>query len=115
MFLGIAHRAARSLCRETISTNPGKNWLQAELERRTFWAAWVANLVNSDHYINGTSADTFVLHLPLPVSHEAFTQSRPEPVSTLADTLDMSKAAGDKPLSWSNNGLAEMLRLVLHW
>ena len=111
MAIGIAWRAIRIRMLDP-DREEGLDWFDKEIQRRCFWAAFTTNCVNADHYIIGTSNDTLILRIPLPISEASFSHMIQEPQTTLMDFNGTKRPAsrGGEPNMWS-----EVLKLILHW
>lgn len=110
MFSGIAYRAVRTILFDPTSgvnhTNVPR-WQDVETIRRCFWAGWVTNVVNSDHYVVGSSSDIRALNLPLPISDHAYYNGIDEPATTLASPPSSHES--------TPNAVAETLRVLQLW
>ncbi|QKX63129.1 uncharacterized protein TRUGW13939_10297 [Talaromyces rugulosus] len=115
MFSGIGYRAVRSIVIESKEMLcPGifqPNGIEAEKMRRLFWASWITNVINSDHYTPGSAADTLVLTLPLPVSENAFLWSTEEPLATISQSSSKSQPTRNREPSI----MAEIMKILMIW
>jgi hypothetical protein len=85
-----------------------------ECLRRLFWASWTTNVINSDHYIPGSAADTLVLTLPLPISEIAFLDQKEEPFATISQSSTKAQPASDR-LSQEPSVFAEVMKCLMIW
>ena len=129
MFSGIAYRAlctivasssyGSMICSCTAAGRAGAEMtrpeLYAEIIRRCFWAAWIGNTLNADHYIVGASADSRMMNMPLPISEEAFEQGLLEPSRSLADVTSRSEVTNQPHSQLPYNILSELVALVWIW
>lgn len=89
--------------------------LFAENVRRCFWASWIGNTVNADHYIVGASADSRVLNMPLPISEQAFNKCLVEPSHSLTEFTNVVKAIPQEQSQPCRNVRSELIYLVWIW
>lgn len=89
-------------------------WLKAEKCHRIYWASWITNLVNSDHYIVGTSSNPPPMTVPLPMSEEGYQFGVEEPLTNLDERLSLEALGGD-PRSSGASVSAELVSAVFFW
>ena len=98
-----------------VSSTVPSAWLEAEIQRRCFWAVWITNCINSDHYTVGTSSNDRVMNLPLPANDSSFHQNIQEPPVTLSTVIDGGGRVAAEGQNSSPSVIAELVRLVLIW
>ena len=122
---GIAYKAACTLrldCEKTslahfecASETSGPSWLEDEIRRRLFWATWITNCINSDHYAIGTSVNNRIVNLPLPMDDLAFCRSSiPTPLSPIRGPPKASERPSSDE-SRSPSIMAEIVKLMMLW
>ena len=89
-------------------------WLEAEKLRRLFWASWITNVINSDHYISGSAADTMVLAMPLPVSEDAYRLGTEEPLVSLSQSFAKYQNMPSGDLG-EPSIMSELIKILLLW
>ncbi len=114
MIQGIGYRAVRAIAldsKDTLSPLQSPR-IEAETLRRLFWASWITNVINSDHYTPGSAADTLVLTLPLPASEHAFLWgTEEEPLATISQSSGKSQLTGIGEPSI----MAEIMKILMIW
>ncbi|KAL2214502.1 hypothetical protein CC79DRAFT_1328403 [Sarocladium strictum] len=127
MFSGIGYKAVRAIIVESIDkvkATPGNESLASspaqscahdvECLRRLFWASWTTNIINSDHYVPGSAADTLVWTLPLPISDSAFLQQKEEPLATISVAFATTQPSSRRPAR-EPSIMAEIMKCLIIW
>ena len=83
--------------------------------RQCFWTSWMANCVDMDHYVVGSSIDPVVLALPLPISEDAYRDGKPEYQGNLGQFVDDRGARATSGCSSAGSLKAELMKMVLSW
>lgn len=125
--LGIGYKAVRAIVVESIDkvkSMPGNESLvtspaqscahDVECLRRLFWASWTTNIINSDHYVPGSAADTLVWSLPLPISDSAFLQQKEEPLTTISTAFATTQSSSRRPAR-EPSIMAEIMKCLIIW
>ncbi|KAF2995616.1 hypothetical protein E8E14_002930 [Neopestalotiopsis sp. 37M] len=119
-FSAIAYRAIRTMATDEREEDipdvesPGQLILHENI-RRCFWTSWMANCVDSDHYVVGSSIDPVVLDLPLPISEEAYRNGEAEYQGNLAQFVEDRGARETTGCSTTISVKAELMKMVLTW
>ncbi|OAA66929.1 Transcription factor [Niveomyces insectorum RCEF 264] len=124
MFSGIAYKGA---CVLGLNQSPsGKDagvtsdsdenaWVEAETRRRLFWATWLTNCINSEHYTVGTSVNDLILSLPLPMDDMDFQKKiRRHGQDSGSICLGGSSSSSTQPCV-TTSIMAELVRLMRIW
>lgn len=127
MVIGIAYKAACVLRLEhsksiKVSLHETTNcsdssWLDDEVRRRCFWATWLTNCINSEHYARGTSINKRIMDLPLPMDSHSFRTATRTPLVTTRlalDELDSWALSHDRPQHLPSV-MAELVKLMMIW
>lgn len=117
---GIAYKAA---CVFGLDNPPRSNtaaenstpWVDQELRRRIFWATWLTNCINSEHYTVGTSVNDDILNLPLPADDLSFRDGVEVPPVTTRDALEQQKSQSPKASRSPPSIMAELVKLMMIW
>lgn len=125
---GIAYKAACTLGLDVADSVPSTEtlishtsscgnpaWLEAEIRRRTFWAVWFTQSLNSDHRLQGVSNNETVMNLQLPMSEIGYLKAIEEPHHKLSDTLVTSTMLPVPVTKNSQSISAELMHLVFLW
>jgi hypothetical protein len=86
-----------------------------EFTRRCFWACWIANSINSDNYVVGTSVDPQVLALPLPITDRDLHDDGSIAECTLAELMCDGIITSGVNIDARPSIMAELIKNVLLW
>ena len=117
---GVAYKAA---CVFGLGNPPRPNapteapmpWVEQELRRRIFWATWLTNCINSEHYTVGTSVNDDILNFPLPADDLSFRNSVEVPPVTTRDALEQQKTQVSDRSRAPPSIMAELVKLMMIW
>jgi hypothetical protein len=117
---GIAYKAAcvfglGNPQRSNTTADSSASWLEQELKRRIFWATWLTNCINSEHYTVGTSVNDGILNLPLPADDLSFRNGVEVPPVTTRDALKQQKSQTHNPSRSPPSIMAELVQLMMIW
>ena len=118
---GIAYRAACVLGLDQVQQTPssqaavsdGAAWVEVESRRRLFWATWLTNCINSEHYTVGTSVNDRILNLPLPEDESVF--KNPQSPPPQANTLLLRDDSSAVQRRGTTSVMAELVQLMRIW
>lgn len=127
MVPGIAYKAAGVLRLEhgkSMSGPPhdttgrsGSSWLDDEIRRRCFWATWLTNCINSEHYTIGTSVNNRIMELPLPMDNFSFRNSVRGKLTTsriACEEIETGALSHDRSQA-PPSVMAELVKLMMIW
>jgi hypothetical protein len=123
---GIAYKAACTLRLDSEKTSPahlecasessGPSSLVDEIRRRLFWATWITNCINSDHYLIGTSVNNRIVNLPLPMDDLTFRRSGIQtPLSPIRGPPKASEPPSNDASRSPPSIMAEIVKLMMLW
>jgi hypothetical protein len=90
-------------------------WIESELRRRIFWATWLTNCINSEHYTVGTSVNDKILSLPLPVDDLSFHNGTQVPSMNTRKALELQKSQSHDAPESPPSIMAELVKLMMIW
>jgi hypothetical protein len=124
LWLGIAYKAACVLSLDNPRSAATRvqhrevsesSWLEDEIKRRCFWATWLTNCINSEHYTIGTSVNNRIMNLALPIDDLSFRTSIQVPLTTTRNSIEhIGRSIQDEPKA-PPSVMAELVKLMMIW
>lgn len=115
--LGIAYKAACILGLDRAHATPTSGApqpgssaaVETEIKTRCFWAVWITNCINCQHYTIGTSVNEHIQNLPLPSDDPSPLTSNNDQTQSVRGLSTPAEGLGVPSI------MAELVKLMMIW